>query len=357
MPKTTPPLPLFNPYAAAGVDIDAGNRLVQRIAPLAAKTHKNLPEGVKILGGVGGFGSAVEIPAGMKKPVLLSATDGVGSKLELAKHHNAPECIGVDVVAMCVNDLLCVGGMPLCFLDYIACGKLNEDFITNVIIGIRDACIESHCALVGGETAEMPGVYDAQGFDIAGFAVGIAEKEALIGRSAEEGDVLIALASSGAHSNGYSLIRKILAEHPELAQQEIEGKTVLERLLVPTRLYCRTIKKLREDVNLRGLAHITGGGLRENLTRVLPDNTKAQIDWDTLPLPPLFKKLQQAGNITELDMRRIFNCGVGMVAVVAAAEEKQALKLLNEPDTQHTPAPSTEAGEQRAWTIGKVVAA
>lgn len=328
-------------YARAGVDISAGERLVQRIAPLAAATQEGLRGGARLLGGIGGFAAAMALPAGMRQPVLFAAADGVGTKLELARRERAPACIGTDVVAMCVNDLLCAGAQPLFFLDYIACGKLDEDFTAAVIAGIADACRESGCALIGGETAEMPGVYPPEGFDIAGFAVGVGEEDDLLTPCGARGDALVALASSGAHSNGYSLIRRLLAEQPALARQSVEGVPLLQALLTPTRLYCRAIARLREAVPLRGLAHITGGGITENLPRALPPGVTAALDFSALPLPPLFALLQQAGDVGDDDMRRIFNCGVGMIAVVAEDDAEAAVRLLN------------ESGE-RAWRIGSL---
>lgn len=328
-----------DPYAAAGVDIAAGNRLVRRIASLAAPTHGALPPGARVIGGIGGFAASVALPPGMRQPVLVSATDGVGTKLELARAHNAPQSIGIDVVAMCVNDILCTGARPLFFLDYIACGKLDEDFICAVVSALAAACRECGCALIGGETAEMPGVYEDSGFDIAGFAVGVAEQEELLTPSAVTGDKLIAIASGGAHSNGYSLIRRLLAEQPALQQQQIDGQSLLTALLAPTRLYVRAVDALRGAVHLRGLAHITGGGISENLPRALPPGLAGHLEpWQ---MPPLFTALQKAGDIDTADMQRIFNCGVGMVAVVAADELAPALQAL------------TAAGEQ-AWLLGTV---
>ena len=331
-----------DPYAAAGVDIDAGNRLVKRIAALAAPTHGIVPAGARVLGGIGGFAASMTLPAGMRKPVLVSATDGVGTKLELAREYNVPESIGIDVVAMCVNDILCTGARPLFFLDYIACGKLDEDFICAVVGAIAAACRDCGCALIGGETAEMPGVYEARGFDIAGFATGVAEQEDLLTLSAAAGDKLIAIASGGAHSNGYSLIRRLLAEQPALAQQQVDGKPLMSALLTPTRLYARAVEALRGAVRLRGLAHITGGGISENLPRALPAGMTAQLEgWR---LPPLFAALQQAGDIGDEDMRRIFNCGIGMVAIVAEAEAEAALQAL-------------QAAGEDAWLLGTVAVA
>lgn len=328
-----------DPYARAGVDIDAGNRLVHRIAPLAAATQQGLPGGAQVLEGVGGFAAAIAPPSGLRDPVLLAATDGVGTKLELACRYNKPRSIGSDVVAMCINDLLCAGATPLFFLDYIACGRLNADFISEVIAAISEACRGSRCALIGGETAEMPGMYAADGFDIAGFAVGVAERQDLLKPCAQSGDVLIALASSGAHSNGYSLIRQLLKRQPVLAEEDIDGQPMIACLLQPTRIYTAAVTALRQAVTLRGLAHITGGGLAENLPRILPDEVQPDFDAEALRLPPLFARLQQAGEIGDADMRRIFNCGVGMVAVVAEQDREQALAVLR------------DAGE-RAWVIG-----
>lgn len=338
-------------YAAAGVDVAAGGRLARRLAPLAAATEGGLPGGARVLGGVGGFAAAVSMPAEMRAPVLVSATDGVGTKLALALSENAPDVIGQDVVAMCVNDLLCAGATPLFFLDYIACGRLDEAWAAAVVGAAARACGVCGCALVGGETAEMPGVYEAAGFDIAGFAVGVVERAELLLPEGEggapvaaPGDVLIGLGSSGAHSNGYSLIRQWLAQSPGLGAERVDGESVMAHLLRPTRLYAPAAAALRaRGVRLRGLAHITGGGMAENLPRALPAGTRAVLEAAALPMPPLFACLARGGGVGEDEMRRVFNCGVGMVAVVAPGDADDAVRCLR------------EVGE-RAWPVGVVAA-
>lgn len=330
-------------YAAAGVNIAAGNAFVQAIAPLAARTHSQLhAQQAQLLSGIGGFAAAVQLAARYQEPVLTAATDGVGTKLELARTHNALENIGQDVVAMCVNDLICAGTAPLFFLDYIACGRLDTAQLTAVVAGISGACTAAGCALIGGETAEMPSHYTGGQFDIAGFAVGIGERAALLTPAAVcAGDALIAIASSGAHSNGYSLIRQLLATNPQLAATPCDDATVLECLLAPTHLYPRAIQHLRAHINLHALAHITGGGISENLPRILPPGLEANFDWSARPLPQLFAILQNAAALPDDQMHRIFNCGIGMVAAVAAADSDRACRIL------------AEAGET-AWIAGHI---
>ena len=332
-----------NTYAAAGVRIDVGDEAVRQIAPLAAATHAGLrAQGAALLGGIGGFASVVRLPAGLKKPVLVSATDGVGTKLELAREYDKPECVGADVVAMCVNDLLCAGVQPLYFLDYFACGKLQPNFVAAVVRGIADACCESGCALVGGETAEMPGTYADDKFDVAGFAVGVGEEDDLFSpRHITAADALVAVASDGAHSNGYSLIRRILQDNPTLKKECVDGVPLIDALLTPTRLYCRSVAALRAGVTVRGLAHITGGGVVENLPRILPSGIVADVAAiaAAAPLPPLFALLQDAGGVEEAEMRRVFNCGIGMIAVVPVAEADAAVQVLND-------------NGERAWKLG-----
>ena len=326
-------------YKQAGVDIAAGDAAVKKISMLAKPTHANLAKhNCTLLGGIGGFASAVQIPAGMSAPVLVSATDGVGSKLELAHRHKGLKAVGQDAVAMCVNDLLCLGASPLFFLDYIACHKLAPDWVEDIIAGMASACQQVECALVGGETAEMPSIYTEGKFDIAGFAVGIAEKKDLY-RVADikAGDALIAIASDGAHSNGYALINQILAQTPALLAQD----EILSSLLAPTRLYCRPINELRKMVNIHGLAHITGGGVGGNLPRILPPELYA--DYTPPPLPPVFTALKDAGNLDNETMRRVFNCGIGMIAVVAMEDANAAIDKLN------------ALGEQ-TWRLGVVQA-
>jgi len=327
-------------YRDAGVDIDAGNRLVDMIKPLAAATSRP-----GVLSGLGGFGALFEIPLDRyKKPVLVSGTDGVGTKLKLAMNMNKHDTIGIDLVAMCVNDLIVTGAEPLFFLDYYATGKLNPDVASDVVKGISEGCKQAGAALTGGETAEMPGMYQGEDYDLAGFCVGIVDKDNIIdGSKVASGDVLIGLASSGAHSNGYSLIRKIL-EHSDTPLDTPLGTTTLgEQLLEPTRIYVKPILKiLAKGVDIHAIAHITGGGLLENIPRVLPNDSAAIIDAKSWEMPELFKWLQKAGNVTDTEMYRTFNCGVGLVVCVPEASAEQTLKLLNNEE------------QQNAWVLGHI---
>ena len=325
-------------YRDAGVDIDAGNRLVDRIKPHAKRT---LRPGV--LGGLGGFGALFELPLDRyRQPVLVSGTDGVGTKLKLALELNRHDTIGVDLVAMCVNDVLVVGAEPLFFLDYYATGQLEVEVAAAVIKGIADGCALAGAALVGGETAEMPGLYQDGDYDLAGFCVGVVEKARMIdGGKVQPGDALLGLASSGPHANGYSLVRKILAVSGADLDQPFAGQTLGETLLTPTRIYVKSILKLLEQVEIRAIAHITGGGLTENLPRVLPVNTKAVIDLSSWERPAIFQWLQQQGGVAETEMRRTFNCGVGLVVCVAAEVVEKTLALLR------------ESGET-AWLLGYI---
>jgi phosphoribosylformylglycinamidine cyclo-ligase len=326
-------------YRDAGVDIDAGNALVKRIAPVAKRTSR--PE---VMGGLGGFGAMCRIPAKYRSPILVSGTDGVGTKLRLAMEHNRHDHIGVDLVAMCVNDLIVGGAEPLFFLDYYATGKLNVDVAARVVEGIGQGCEQAGCALVGGETAEMPGMYEGDDYDLAGFCVGVVEEESIIdGRRVQPGDKLIALASSGAHSNGYSLIRRILAqsEHQNVV---INDRPLIDALMEPTRIYVKSLLSLIEQVDVRAMAHITGGGLPENLPRVLPDGVCAHVDTSSWVMPELFRWLQQEGQVEPFEMYRTFNCGVGMVLVVPDTHLDQALALL-------------EASGEHAWLLGDIRAA
>jgi phosphoribosylformylglycinamidine cyclo-ligase len=311
-------------YAQAGVDIDAGNALVKNIKPLVKSTNRP-----GVLGGLGGFGGLFEVPAGYQEPVLVSGTDGVGTKLKLAMQLKKHNTIGIDLVAMCVNDIIVVGAEPLFFLDYYATGKLDISTATDVVSGIAEGCQLSGCALVGGETAEMPGMYQAGDYDLAGFAVGIVEKSKILQPDqVQPGDVLLGLASSGPHSNGYSLIRKVL----EVSQADLNipmGDSKLgDALIAPTRIYVKPLLALLKEAPVHALAHITGGGLSENLPRVLPQNCNAAIDLNSWPLPPVFAWLQQAGNIEQSEMLRTFNCGIGMVACVPKTYADQATALL-----------------------------
>lgn len=312
-------------YRDAGVDIDAGNALIDRIKPHTART---LREGV--LGGLGGFGALFEIPLDRyRKPVLVSGTDGVGTKLKLAFDMNRHDTIGIDLVAMCVNDLIVQGAEPLFFLDYYATSALDLDVAEQVVKGISDGCEQAGAALIGGETAEMPGLYQPGDYDLAGFSVGIVEKDAVIdGSKVAVGDVMLGIASSGPHSNGYSLVRKIIEVSGADLSQEFHGSTLGETLLQPTRIYVKPILKLLASVDVHAIAHITGGGLLENLPRVMPANTRANINakaWDRLPI---FDWLQQEGNVDETEMYRTFNCGIGMVICVSAADVKSSIEIL-----------------------------
>ena len=309
-------------YRDAGVDIDAGDALVDRIKPFAKRTMR--PE---VMGGIGGFGALFEISKKFKEPVLVSGTDGVGTKLKLAFQLNKHDTVGQDLVAMSVNDILVQGAEPLFFLDYFACGKLDVDTAATVIQGIAQGCELSGCALIGGETAEMPSMYPDGEYDLAGFAVGAVEKSRIIdGSTIRPGDVVLGLASSGAHSNGYSLIRKVI----EIAKPELEadfhGRKLKDVIMEPTRIYVKSLLALMEKRAglVKGMAHITGGGLLENVPRVLADNVTAVLKKDAWQMPPLFQWLQQAGNVDAQEMYRVFNCGIGMVVIVSAADAEAA---------------------------------
>ena len=324
-------------YKDAGVDIDAGNALVDNIKSVVKKTHR--PE---VLGGLGGFGGLFQLPSGYKEPVLVSGTDGVGTKLRLAIDLARHDKVGIDLVAMCVNDLIVQGAEPLFFLDYYATGKLEVDVATDVVKGIGEGCEQSNCALVGGETAEMPGMYHQGDYDIAGFCVGIVEKADIIdGSKVAQGNQLIALGSSGPHSNGYSLIRKVLEVNNTDVEQQLDGKAIADHLLEPTKIYVKSVLELLKSVDVHALSHITGGGFWENIPRVLPQGTKAVIDGNSWQWPSIFNWLQENGNITEHEMYRTFNCGVGMIIAVSAEQLDSALKVLN-------------AQGENAWHIGAI---
>lgn len=314
-------------YRDAGVDIDAGDQLVENIKPFSKRTMR--PE---VLGGLGGFGALVEINKKYQHPVLVSGTDGVGTKLKLAFEWDQHDTVGIDLVAMSVNDILVQGAEPLFFLDYFACGKLNVAQATRVIKGIAQGCEESGCALIGGETAEMPGMYPEGEYDLAGFAVGVVEKEHIInGRDIQVGDTILGLASNGAHSNGYSLIRKIIeCTQPDLDCIFDNGKTLRETIMTPTRLYVKPILAALNQFKIKGMAHITGGGITENLPRVLPENCVAQIDAQAWQMPKLFQWLQQAGQMDTQEMYRTFNCGIGMIIVISAETADQVYNFLAE---------------------------
>lgn len=311
-------------YKDAGVDIDAGNALVERIKDTVKSTRR--PE---VIGGLGGFGALTRIPSHYRKPVLVSGTDGVGTKLRLAMDLNRHDQIGIDLVAMCVNDIVVTGAEPLFFLDYYATAKLDVNVATSVVSSIGAGCELAGCALIGGETAEMPGMYEAGDYDLAGFAVGIVEKTSIIdGSSVQSGDKLIGLASSGPHSNGYSLIRKVIEHSGVDLASEIEGKPLLDHLLEPTRIYVKPLLELIRQCPVKALSHITGGGLLENIPRVLPEKTVAQLDSATWNAGPVFNWLQSAGNIAKDEMHRTFNCGIGMVIVIAEKDADNALQIL-----------------------------
>ncbi|MDO6747965.1 phosphoribosylformylglycinamidine cyclo-ligase [Gilvimarinus sp. 1_MG-2023] len=311
-------------YKDAGVDIDAGNDLVERIKGVAKRTRR--PE---VMAGLGGFGALCELPEGYRQPVLVSGTDGVGTKLRLAMDLGKHDTIGIDLVGMCVNDLIVAGAEPLFFLDYYATGKLNVDVAADVVTGIGEGCAQSGCALVGGETAEMPGMYEGEDYDLAGFCVGVVEKSEIIdGSKVATGDVLIGLTSTGPHSNGYSLIRKIIEVSNADLQQDCGGVTLAEALMAPTRIYVKPLLELIKTLPVHALSHITGGGLLENIPRVLPDNAKAVIDTTAWQLPPVFQWLQKAGNVEPTEMYRTFNCGVGMILAVPAERADEAITLL-----------------------------
>lgn len=313
-------------YKDAGVDIDAGNALVERIKSVAVRTRR--PE---VLAGLGGFGSLFALPKGYEEPVLVAGTDGVGTKLKLATDMNKHDTIGIDLVAMCVNDLIVGGAEPLFFLDYYATGKLSVDIAANVVDGIGKGCELSGCALVGGETAEMPGMYDGEDYDLAGFCVGIVEKSKILdGSQVKAGDVILGLASSGPHSNGYSLIRKIIDVAGASLNDEFEGSTLGDVLLEPTKIYVKSILALLKAEPVSALSHITGGGLLENIPRVLPDSSKAIVDCKSWAMPAIFNWLQKGGNIDSTEMYRTLNCGIGMVICLPESSVENAKKLLAE---------------------------
>ena len=325
-------------YRDAGVDIDAGDALVDRIKPLAKKTMR---EGV--LAGIGGFGALFEVPKRYKEPVLVSGTDGVGTKLRLAFEWNRHETIGQDLVAMSVNDILVQGAEPLFFLDYFACGKLTVDTAATVVGGIAKGCELSGCALIGGETAEMPGMYPPGEYDLAGFAVGAVEKSKIItGATIVPGDVVLAIGSSGAHSNGYSLVRKIIERAGAKPSDDLGGRPLGDVVMAPTEIYVKPLLKLISEINVKGMAHITGGGLVDNVPRVLPENTQAVLHRDSWQMPELFRWLQMKGGVADAEMVRVFNCGIGMVVIVAPDQADAAIKSLT-------------AQGLKAWTVGEVV--
>ncbi|MCL2897511.1 phosphoribosylformylglycinamidine cyclo-ligase [Brenneria tiliae] len=325
-------------YKDAGVDIDAGNALVDRIKGVVKQTRR--PE---VMGGLGGFGALCALPQKYREPILVSGTDGVGTKLRLAMDLKRHDTIGIDLVAMCVNDLVVQGAEPLFFLDYYATGKLDVDTAASVISGIAEGCKQSGCALVGGETAEMPGMYHGEDYDVAGFCVGVVEKSAIIdGSKVRAGDALVALASSGPHSNGYSLVRKILeVSKADPAQVKLENRPLADHLLAPTKIYVKSILSLIEKVDVHAISHLTGGGFWENIPRVLPEGVQANIDEASWRWPAVFNWLQQAGNVSRHEMYRTFNCGVGMIVVLPAEQADEAVALLN-------------GSGETAWKIGLI---
>ena len=331
--KTSPSLS----YRDAGVDIDAGNQLVEKIRGSVASTKRP-----GVMGSIGGFGGLFEVPAGYRQPVLVSGTDGVGTKLKLAIELGKHDTIGIDLVAMCVNDILVLGAEPLFFLDYYATGKLDTEIAADVVEGIAEGCRQSGAALIGGETAEMPGMYSEGDYDLAGFCVGVVEKENIVdGSKVKAGDAIIALASSGPHSNGYSLVRKVIEVSNASLDQACGETTLGEALLAPTRIYASSILKVLKTIPLHALAHITGGGLLENIPRVLPENTQAVLDEKNCQLPPVFEWLQKNGNIEISEMHRTFNCGIGMAVIVAEEDADNTIKAFN-------------AAGEKAWRLGVI---
>ncbi|MBZ2188303.1 phosphoribosylformylglycinamidine cyclo-ligase [Alcanivorax sp. JB21] len=325
-------------YRDAGVDIDAGNALIKQIGPIAKRTRR--PE---VLGGLGGFGALCALPTGYREPILVAGTDGVGTKLRLAMQYDRHDTVGIDLVAMCVNDLIVGGAEPLMFLDYYATGKLDVATATRVISGIGAGCELAGCALVGGETAEMPGMYEGEDYDLAGFCVGVVERDSILdGSKVQAGDKLIGLASSGPHSNGYSLIRRILEQADFDADTRVGKTPLMDALLEPTRIYVKSLLQVLAQSEVHALAHITGGGLPENLPRVLPEGVRARIDGSSWEWPAVFSWLQEQGQVATAEMYRTFNCGVGMVMVVPESAVDQTLALL-------------ESSGEKAWLLGDIV--
>jgi phosphoribosylformylglycinamidine cyclo-ligase len=335
-------------YRSAGVDIDAGEELVERIKPHVRRSMR--PE---VLGGIGGFGALVEIPLERyKRPVLVSGTDGVGTKLRLAIDTARHDTVGIDLVAMCVNDVVVQGAEPLFFLDYFATGALKVEVGERVIAGIVEGCVQAGCALVGGETAEMPGMYHGADYDLAGFAVGVVEKDRIIdGSATRAGDVVLGLPSSGPHSNGFSLIRKILEVSGADPRSPLGGVPLIDRLMMPTRIYVKPLLALLGEVPVHGLAHITGGGLLDNVPRVLPDGLEAVLERQAWAREPVFEWLQSEGQVPDAEMYRVFNCGIGMTVQVAAADAGRAIEILGKSGQ-----PALVIGDVRAGSRGVVIA-
>jgi phosphoribosylformylglycinamidine cyclo-ligase len=334
-------------YRDAGVDMDAGETLVERIKPGVRRSMRR-----EVLGGIGGFGALVEVPLDRyRKPVLVSGTDGVGTKLRLAIDTGRHDTVGIDLVAMCVNDVVVQGAEPLFFLDYFATGKLVVDIGARVIAGIVDGCVQAGCALVGGETAEMPGMYHGDDYDLAGFCVGIVEKDAIIdGSRTAAGDIVLGLPSSGPHSNGFSMIRKILQVSGADLEADLDGLALGERLMAPTRIYVKALLKLVGALPVHGLSHITGGGLVDNIPRVIPDGLEVILERRTWRREPVFEWLQDAGRVADQEMYRVFNCGIGMTIQVAAKDADRAVSILREVGQE-----AVVIGEVKSGTRGVVI--
>jgi phosphoribosylformylglycinamidine cyclo-ligase len=331
-------------YSRAGVSIEAGDALVERIKPMAARTMR--PE---VLAGIGGFGSCFSLGRGYKDPILVSGTDGVGTKLKVAFAVNKHDTVGIDCVAMCVNDILAMGAEPLFFLDYFATGRLNVAAAADVIKGITEGCCQAGCALVGGETAEMPGLYADGEYDLAGFAVGVADKEQIVdGSRVKPGDALVGLASSGVHSNGFSLVRKIVSDRGWLYESKVgdADRALGEELLTPTRIYVRAVLELRRHFNVRAMAHITGGGLLENVPRVLPEGCEAVIRLGSWPVPDIFSLLRGAGGVEPREMYRVFNMGIGFAVVLPAEEAEDFVQAAEHLDEHAYVIGSVQAGSR-----------
>ena len=335
-------------YRDAGVDIDAGDERVERIKPRVRRSMR--PE---VLGGIGGFGALVEVPMDRyRRPVLVSGTDGVGTKLRLAIDTQRHDGVGIDLVAMCANDVVVQGAEPLFFLDYFASGKLDVDVGERVIAGIVEGCVQAGCALVGGETAEMPGMYHGADYDLAGFCVGVVEKDAIIdGSKTTAGDVVLGLPSSGPHSNGFSLIRKILKVSDADISADLQGISLIDRLMAPTRIYVKPLLKLIGEVAVHGLSHITGGGLIDNIPRVLPDGLEVILERRSWRREPVFEWLQQQGNVADAEMYRVFNCGIGMTVHVSAHDAQRAIGILRDAGQE-----ALVIGSIRSGTRGVVIA-
>ena len=335
-------------YREAGVDIDAGDELVERIKPHVKRTMRR-----EVLGGLGGFGALVEVPLDRyRKPVLVSGTDGVGTKLRLAIDTGRHDTVGIDLVAMCVNDVVVQGAEPLFFLDYFATGKLDVGVGERLIAGIVDGCVQAGCALVGGETAEMPGMYHGEDYDLAGFCVGIVDKDAIIdGSATRAGDVVLGLPSSGPHSNGFSLIRKILQVSGADLKAPLDGASLVDRLMAPTRIYVKPLLELIAQVPVHGLSHITGGGLVENIPRVVPEGLEVVLERKSWRREVVFDWLQRQGQVADEEMYRVFNCGIGMTVQLAASDAARAIALLRERGIE-----ALVIGEVRAGTRGVVIA-